>query len=287
MNWRIERKGPVTTTLRVEAARAKGWEQWALLTGDRHLDNPHSDRKLQEHHLKQAVDRGAFVIDVGDTFDAMQGKSDKRSSKSDLMARHKAGNYLNLLVKDGAEFFAPYANNLALMGKGNHETGVEKAIEYDLLDGLLFALSGKGTPIMNGGYRGWIRILFEAGTVRQGINLYYHHGYGGGGPVTKDTIQATRKAVYLPDATIAVSGHTHDQWWFPVERVRLLESGREIADTQHHIKVPSYKDEFTEISGGFHHEKGRPPKPKGAFWARFYYSPRTERIEVEFIAAEK
>jgi hypothetical protein len=26
-----------------------GWEQWYLLSSDRHWDNPHSDRKLQKY----------------------------------------------------------------------------------------------------------------------------------------------------------------------------------------------------------------------------------------------
>lgn len=289
MDWTIERTGPVSTALRISYTQSNSWEQWGLVTADRHLDNPASDRKLQKHHMDQAKDRGAFILDFGDFFDAMQGKSDRRSSKSDLMSRHKSSSYLNDLVEDATDFLSPYAQNIALLGEGNHETSVRNKIEYNLLDGLIYALSRDNPEIMKGGYRGWIQFRFEHtnGGGRTTKNGYYIHGYGGGGPVTKDTIQANRKAVYLPDAHIVFSGHTHDQWWFPIERTRLLSSGREVADTQHHIKIPSYKDEFFNQSGGFHHETGKPPKPKGAWWVRFYYSRRTNTIEVEFIPAEK
>ncbi len=55
--------------------------------------------------------------------------------------------------------------------------------------------------------------------------MAYHHGYGGGGPVTKDVIQTNRRAVYLPDANIVISGHTHDRWIVPVTRNRISHIG--------------------------------------------------------------
>ena len=59
-------------------ADASDWEQWFLLTGDRHIDNGESDHALQIRHLKQAQERGAGIIDVGDVMDLMQGRNDPR-----------------------------------------------------------------------------------------------------------------------------------------------------------------------------------------------------------------
>jgi len=241
------------------------WSQWGLLTSDRHLDHPDSDRDLQRFHLEQA-------------------------SKSDLMSRHKVSGYLNSLVEDAAEFLEPYVDNLAVICQGNHETAPLKYTEYDLTQGLLYALATKGgTHIINGAYRGWISFRFEheSGSQRCSRNLYYTHGYGGGGPVTKDVIQASRKAVYLGNADYVVSGHTHDSWQFPIARIRLKASGQEIMIEQNHLKIPSYKDEFTNKGGGWHHETGKPPKMPGAWWMRFYYSKRTGEIETEFTRAER
>ena len=38
----------------------------------------------------------------------------------------------------------------------------------------------------------------------------------------------------------------------------------------HYIRTGTYKDEYGEGAGGFHIERGRPPKPLGAVWLRFY-----------------
>jgi hypothetical protein len=35
-----------------------------------------------------------------------------------------------------------------------------------------------------------------------------------------------------------------------------------------HLKVPSYKEEYVDGYGGWHIERGGPPKPTGAVWLR-------------------
>jgi len=99
--------------------------------------------------------------------------------------------------------------------------------------------------------------------------MYMHHGYGGGGPVTRGTIQTSRMAVYLPDADIIWTGHTHDEWIMPIQRARLSPHGRPYLDRTMHVRSPGYKDEFSE-QNGWAVERGMPPKPKGALWLRFY-----------------
>jgi hypothetical protein len=101
------------------------------------------------------------------------------------------------------------------------------------------------------------------------VVMYMHHGYGGGGPVTRGTIQTSRMAVYLPDADIIWTGHTHDEWIMPIQRARLSPHGRPYLDRVTHVRSPGYKDEFSE-QAGWAVEKGMPPKPKGALWLRFY-----------------
>jgi hypothetical protein len=298
--WSVERLSPVAVNIRIPYAQNEQWEQWGLITADRHIDNPKSNLPLQRRHLQQARERGAFVIDLGDAFDAMQGKSDQRSRKADirpelLSAVDEDGlskSYLNALVDFAAEFFEPYAGNIAMIGQGNHESAVDNIIEYDLLGGLLYRLSVMGSQVTRGGFRGWIKFSFEAitGNNNKGHRSsklgYYHHGYGGGGPVTRGVIQTNRQAVYLSNADYVFSGHTHDKWYIPISRTKLLLSGAEVDATQYHIKVASYKDEYFNQGGGWHHERGGPPKPIGAWWVRWYYSPRDKSIKQQFIEAD-
>ena len=120
--------------------------------------------------------------------------------------------------------------------------------------------------------------------------LRYSHGYGGGGPVTRDVIQSARQAVYLGGADIVVSGHTHDAWELPIMREQLDHLGKPQLDEMVFLKIPGYKDEFSS-GNGWAVEKGMPPKPKGAFWVRFYIDYRRnekhdERIRFEVTRAK-
>ena len=45
--------------------------------------------------------------------------------------------------------------------------------------------------------------------------------------------------------------------------------GKIYHDEQLHLKVPSYKEEYVDGYGGWHIERGGPPKPTGAMWLRF------------------
>jgi len=250
------------------------WEQWFLLGSDRHHDNAHTNWKLETKHLEEAKEKDAGILDFGDLFCAMQGKWDRRSDTDQCRPEHQQGRYLDALVDTAHEFYAPYVKNWLFLSSGNHETSIEKRHETNLTQRLAEKMRAKGTsnPIV-GAYCGYIRFRavrknMPAGT-RGSIVLSYHHGYGGGGPVTRGVIQTNRMSVYLPDAHIVVSGHTHDSWVVPVARSRITGSGRPYLDRQVHVRIPGYKDEYSG-GEGWHHHRGGPPKPQGAYWLRIY-----------------
>ncbi len=267
----------------------KSWEFWTLLSSDRHWDNPHSDHSLQKTHLDQALECAAPVVDIGDFFCAMQGKYDKRSSKSDIRPEHQHGNYLDRLVDTAADWFAPYAGNFVVIASGNHEESIAKQHETNLIERLVGRMNaGNSASVAHGGFAGWVFFRFRptAGGPQRTLRLHYDHGYGGGGPVTRDVIQSSRRAVYLPDADIVVSGHTHDEWVLPISRARVSAQGVPYIDTQTHIKCPTYKEEYGDGFGGWHVRRGAPPKPVGAIWLRFNYCRRQERIIFDAIPAK-
>jgi len=277
-----ERTGRNVLTLRHPVVEP-GWSQRYLLIADVHFDNPLCDRRLLRRHLDEARESGAGVMCFGDWFDAMGGRSDPRRSKTGVRDAHNADNYLDLIVDDSAEFLEPYAAQLVMMSDGNHETAIRKNIEVDLLDHLCRRLQ-----VQHMGYSGWIRMMFErpGGGDRTQRRLFYHHGWGGGGPVTKGTINPSRVAPYVPDADIVVFGHIHEQWLFSVARQRCTNGGRLYFDKQMHVQLPTFKQEYTP-KGGYHIEKGRPPKPVGAWWMEFYYSfDKAGHVGVKFEMAE-
>lgn len=117
-------------------------------------------------------------------------------------------------------------------------------------------------------------------TKKASINLWGIHGYGGGGPVTKDMIQRARMQQYVDNADIICSGHTHDFFVTEDVKVHLNNSGRVEQKIVTTVKLPSYKDEYKSGRGGFHVETGKPPKPIGAAWLRFYIDGSKIRYEI-------
>lgn len=271
-NYTVIQNGPNVLTVKMQVTGMADWEQWFLLRSDAHHDNPHCDQNLERRHLDLAKQRGAGVIDLGDLFCAMQGKWDKRSSKDSIREEHQGGNYLDALVNTAAGFYGSYADNLILFGQGNHETAIKKQHETDLTQRLVAALnSAYKAKCYAGGYTNWVRFCFERVNERHSRVLWGTHGYGGGGPVTMDTIQANRQQVYVENADIMLSGHTHDQWHVTKIRLKLNRSGKIERRPVHLLKLGTYKDEYGDGTGGFPIEKGHPPKPLGAWWCRFYW----------------
>jgi hypothetical protein len=250
------------------------WEEWILLTGDRHWDNPHSNWELQIEHMDEAMKRGAGVLDVGDFFCAMQGKYDPRSSKGDLREIHQVPEYLDALVSTSVDFFSPYSANMIMIARGNHEAAIKKRHETDLIERFCSTMKYKtGHTIHNGGYSGFVRIRVrkDGNTAGRILVIHYSHGYGGGGPVTKGVIQSNRKAVYLPDADLVISGHVHEHWQLELMRLRVGRSSI-YHDRQLHVCLPTYKEEMGTGFEGWHVEGGRPPKPQGACWMRLFFT---------------
>lgn len=278
---------PSETVLRAQIeAGGKGWEWWLLLRSDAHHDNSLCDRKLEKKHLDQAKERGAGIIDIGDALCCMQGKWDPRSDRSQLRDEHRRNNYFDAVVDEAAEFYAPYAANWLMLSPGNHERNVLERHGTNLTERLADGMrlrSPQKSPVAVGTYQGWLLLNFESGTHRMGYRFRYTHGYGGGGPVTKDMIQANRQLAYTENADFLLSGHTHDSWYSIQPREYLDPLGQTKIRNVAIIKVGGYKDEFSP-GEGYAPMKGHPPRPLGGWWVRFY--TKGPRIHYQVIRTE-
>lgn len=271
--WTVARLGDATHRITFDGI-SSGWSQRVLLTGDRHHDNIYARWDLERRHLDTAKELGAPIIDVGDLFCMMQGKFDKRKDARQLRPQYVGENYFDLVIDDAADFYAPYADHFAVLGYGNHETSVIRHHEFDPIKSLARRLKEHATRPDTcdvGSYGGWVFFTFKSGKTKT-LKLKYHHGAGGGGPVTKGVIQTNRRAVFLPDADFVVTGHIHEAWAVNLARERVSERGVVSIDNQTHVCVPTYKDEYAQGTGGFHIETGRPPKPTGCVWLEFAYN---------------
>lgn len=286
--WHITKASNACVDIRVDSFRRRtDWEFWCLLTTDRHWDNPKSDWEMQRRHLDEAVEFDAPVVDNGDLFCAMQGKYDKRANKASLRPEHQNDRYLDSLVSTAAEFFGPYAKQFAVIGLGNHETAITKRHETDLTERLVANLNAKhGGNVEKGGYGSWVRFLFSDGQSRFVIKLKRFHGSGGGGVVTKGVIGSNRRAAFISDADIIFTGHVHEDWRLTIMREHLTTGGNVQLRKQLHVCAATYKEEYGDGTGGWHIETGKPPKPIGATWLKFWFNGKKNQIQFDAIAAQ-
>jgi hypothetical protein len=268
-NYTVEQHGPVTVVRFSDCA--SGWEQWIMLGSDRHHDNPRCDRELEMAQLRKASERDALILDAGDLLDAMQGRFDPRRNYEDVRPEDAGIDYYDRIVTHAAEDYSPYLTRWVLLAKGNHELAALNNTNHDLTTALAHEMNRRGGNVQVGGIGGWVKFQFAInGTRRCSLNLKYHHGAGGGGPVTRGVIQTNRQAVYLPDADIVWNGHTHDAWVMPIARERLLDSGRVARDLVWYVRTPGYKNDYSDGASGWHNERWGPPKPLGCCWLRLY-----------------
>lgn len=253
----------------------KDWQREIFLLSDPHWDNPKCNQALLKKHLDEAKAKNATILINGDLFCLMQGKWDPRGSKSDIRPEHNTKDYLDAVVRTAVEFFAPYSNNIAVIGRGNHENSILRRHETDVLQRFVDLLNVTCRPeqaVKVGGYGGWIRFIFDRENSHdpQTKKLKYYHGSGGGGIVTKGMITNQRRQAHTQGADIIWTGHVHEhvQAVFCAE-VLNAHGHVEFRETEH-IITSTYKEEYRDGHGGWHVERGAPPKPLGGGWLQFY-----------------
>lgn len=233
-----------------------------LLMSDEHWDNQHCDRELLKDHHDWAVAMGSPIFKFGDTFCAMQGKWDKRADQQQLREEHRGNNYFDRLVQTASEWYGPYAKNIALISTGNHESSIQTHHQTNLIDRLGAGLWGAGFESRVGSVWGFVIIRVEWAGCGVSKVLHFHHGYGGGGEVTRGMIDNSRtRGQYLAD--VYYSGHIHrrnedENSITMVDRHNV----RVIRSEQLFLRGASYKHEVD----GWHADKGRAARPVGGWW---------------------
>ena len=240
-----------------------GTSRRILLLSDIHWDNAHCELGMLKETLEEAKKENCPIFSFGDLFCAMQGKWDPRSSQDALREEHRGGNYLDLLVGTAFDWFKPYAAQLALISPGNHETAILKRHQVDLTQQLVTLLRREGSPAIAGTYWGFVVAqCLLGGRHSDNVKLHYHHGYGGGGEVTRGLIDHSRtRGMY--DADVFVSGHIHRRNVEENILTRVTARGKIHQQTQLFLRCSAWKD---ESNSGWHVEKGRAARPIGGWW---------------------
>jgi hypothetical protein len=267
MNWTIERNDTCVATIAFRVTKPTA-RYTVLLTSDDHADNKQSDLGLIRKHHQQAVDMGAPILKHGDVMCAMEGKWDKRASESHMRPEMRGGNYLDRLVKFHADLYGPYAKNIAVISDGNHETAMLKDHQTDLLERLVDRLGAAGSPALHMPYTGFVRFRFQDGNRHAASKLlHYHHGFGGGGEVTRGLIDNNRiRSMYTAD--VYYQGNIHRRNLDENIMIGVNKAGQMIETQQLFLRGSCYKREHMEGSG-YHIEKGRAGRPLGGWLLHF------------------
>lgn len=251
----------------------KGNKAEIALLSDIHWDNPKCDRKLLKRHLDYCKKESIPIHINGDMFCLMQGRGDNRRNKSDILPEHNNSHYLDSVVETAVEWWAPYAHLITVIGYGNHETGIIKWQETDVLKRFVQMMNLKhNTDIKTGGYGGWIVytlvLRHKDKPVTATFKHKYYHGSGGGGIVTKGALNLTRALEMYEGMDIFSMGHIHENSSRNDVREDLDyvsgKGGYQLKHRQiHHCITGTYKEEYEDGSKGWHVERGAPPKPLG------------------------
>jgi UDP-2,3-diacylglucosamine pyrophosphatase LpxH len=269
-----------------------GYEQWYFLQADVHFDSPECTRRQYFRHLRQARERNAPIIDVGDFLDVISSRMDKRMTKSTARPEDASdGAYLDGVTDRSARELSEYADQFVYIGDGNHNLKLLKMYETDLNRHLVEKLtryrSAGLPPIYKAGYGGWIVFTFEheSGGRRKNVKMKLFHGAGGGGEVTKGTMEAQRMLATIGNADIVVTGHIHEKWNVDLvqERLNVNTFRAEFAPRQH-LKLGSYKVDYRlDGKGTWHMQRpGGTPKPLGGCWLRFFADRSGGQLGIQY-----
>lgn len=237
------------------------------MLSDLHWDNPKCQRDVLKRDLDYCLKNEIPVFVNGDFFCLMQGKGDRRGSKSDVLPEHNNSHYFDSVMETACEWFEPYKDILIGVGYGNHETGVIKHKETDVMRNFVTRFNHEyGGKIQLGGYGGWIIVRYIKNTVVVSCRIKYFHGSGGGGIMSKGELDLTRSSIKYEGFDVYSQGHIHENKATDseLESLKQTKRGLEIIRKPIHLMVTgTYKEEYGEGKGGFHVERGAPPKPIG------------------------
>lgn len=246
----------------------KGVAADIAILSDIHWDNPKCDRDTLKKHLNHCLKNNIPIVIIGDLFCLMQGRGDKRSSKSDIRPEHNNSRYLDSVIETAVEWWTPYAKLLTVIGYGNHETAIIKHQETDVLNRFVNMLNLKtGSNVHTGGYGGWIiYTITRSKNATSSFRHKYYHGSGGGGIVTKGALNLTRSLEMYENMDLFTMGHIHEN----SSRNDVRESleyvngkYKMVHKKIHHCITGTYKEEYGDGSSGWHVERGAPVKPIG------------------------
>jgi hypothetical protein len=235
---KVSKKGEILTT---DFTHDKPFTQ--LWVSDLHIDSPYTDKKKLKKLFDKAVENGWQINIIGDTFDIMGGKYDKRTIKGDIKPEHSVDNYLMAVTRDIAQFLAPYVDNIGFISAGNHEKEIDKRVEVymlELLDLCIYEITHKHI-YWTKEYAGFMKVAGKRGSAQCSIEIFWEHGRDGNASMSLGALNVKRRAATI-SADIFISGHIHRNLSVPLNRIYTTQQGMIKVREQLHLQLGTGKE---------------------------------------------
>jgi hypothetical protein len=204
---------------------------------DLHLGAANVDEELIKDELEEAKRNNDRININGDIFDMILIKDVKRFQPDVLHPKlYGRKDIVNACLDMAENLLGPYANQIDMIGQGNHDLGCSKHHNVDVIKLLIERLEKHHKPshkIHYGNITGFIdyRLRYVTPNGQEGNGhgkrfvIYYHHGTGGGSPLNKGTIDLHKKA--WVEADLIWLGHKHTKVSTEVRTMKCPQSGVE------------------------------------------------------------
>lgn len=241
-----------------------------LFVSDLHLGSSGINEQRIRREFDDALEKGARILIGGDILDAIW-ISDPRYLKSGLgpsvISRQDE---MNAALEYWKEFMQEYSGAIDFLGMGNHESVLLERHGIDL-NRLLAISLGLDPNRVCGGYWSVISYSFTPAGRKHSceLSIFYHHGSGGGAPITRGMIEVSRTKMYVEGVDIIWQGHTHDRWVAPYSVLRVERGG-----------YPAFGEVMVIRTGGYRYwgsnpwenRRGHLPKAHGGVFVTASYT---------------
>lgn len=260
----------VVTQRRIDLESYSG-EFEVFVCSDLHIGSSGVDHDRIVSDLAEAKRRGARILINGDIFDAILPSDHKRFAPEVLAKRIQGrGDVLNGVIEYAEELLAPFAENIDVIGVGNHDTAVTKYHSLEPVSILIDRLNSKHKGEINhGGYSGYYQVIAKCPPRNYwSWILRYHHGSGGSAPVTKGMIDHARMLSWVSNADVLTFGHKHNKIVDAGNmRERLTSDGNVVYEPVMVVHTASYY-EPSPGRPGWAQERNFAPQDKGGVFLK-------------------
>lgn len=258
-------------------------DHWRFICSDLHIGSVNFDLKRWQGEMAAAHEVRARVLVNGDVFDAIDCR-DKRFDANVLHPSLRGKKDLQgAVISMAEEYFDPYAEDVDVIGIGNHD---EKWINWNandpvarLIERLNGRLEARGSlhRIRHGGIGGYIRTIFRftEGDTKCGCkhDLLYFHGSGGDSPVTRGSIDFYRKDCQFSYDAVTM-GHKHNRTFIDGVTIELSRYGHIFPKERKSLQTGSYFHTYKRLAQAnpldysYAESKHYAPKPLGGLYLR-------------------